>query len=110
MKYKTTRSVVNNGYVTRISVGYCNLQSLLNYINPVSYTCGVYGWNADIYEIGDIAIITGYRPFGNISPSYDICQKYEEEANKIRNNFTISWEKEKELLNELIITFIKEVA
>ena len=29
---------------------------------PIGYGCGVYGWNFDIYEIGNALIVCGYRP------------------------------------------------
>lgn len=67
MKHKTTEKAIEQNYYKIIKVGYCNLQYLLQYEEPVAYTSGVYGWNADVYDFGNIAIVTGYRPFGNIS-------------------------------------------
>lgn len=65
MKYKTTRKAVMEGFRTVLSVGYCDAQTLLIGLEPEAYTCGVYGWNADVYRIGSgIALVTGYRPFG----------------------------------------------
>lgn len=83
MKYRTTKTAVTNGYGKRIEVGYCAMQSLLRFRNPVAYTCGVYGWNADIYEIdGFTCIVTGYRPFGNYSIDYDVLRELEKQADK----------------------------
>lgn len=83
MKYKTTKTAVTNGYGKRIEVGYCTMQSLLRFRNPVAYTCGVYGWNADIYEIdGFTCIVTGYRPFGNYHIDYEALRELEKQADR----------------------------
>ena len=64
MKYKTTKKEVMENMWT-FYCGYCDYQNILDTITPQAYTCGVYGWNADIYEVSNnIAIVTGYRPFG----------------------------------------------
>ena len=76
------------------SVGYCDLQTLLGVANPQFYTAGVYGWNADIYIFGNIAIVTGYRPFCK-QIDFDIIRKFEDAAIKNR-------EKRDELLKELV--------
>lgn len=87
MKYKTTKKAVMAGYNTVISVGYCDLQKLLSCRKPIAYTAGVYGWNADIYDIGnDVALVTGYRPFGNVKITSGLCGDYEKLAKNIRNN------------------------
>ena len=109
MKYKTTKKAVNAGYDKKICVSYCALQTLLAYENPVAYTTRVEGWSADIYGFGNVAIITGYSPFGNIRPDYEVCQKYESLAEKIRYNYSLSWEEQKEQLASLIRDFIAEV-
>lgn len=79
MKYKTTIKEVKNGYHTIIDVGYCNLQSLLEYDEPVAYNAGIYGWNFDVYDIDGVAICTGYRnmPSKNSNTSYDLIHHYE---------------------------------
>lgn len=30
--------------------------------SPVGYGCGAYGWNYDVYEVGGVVIVAGYRP------------------------------------------------
>ena len=81
MKYRPTKKTIMEGYSRVISVGYCNLQRLLAFQTPVAYTCGTYGWNADVYNFGAGAVIvTGYRPFGNFKAKYDLCRKYEKLA------------------------------
>ena len=29
---------------------------------PIGYNSGVYGWNYDVYEAGEVVIVAGYRP------------------------------------------------
>lgn len=109
MKYKTTQKAVKDAYINKICVGYCNLQYLLNYENPIAYTARREGWAADIYDFGNTAIITGYAPFGNIRPVYDICRKYDSAAEKIRYDYSLSWEEQKKKIDSLIKNFIEEV-
>lgn len=61
MKFKSTKRDIMANYGNIIKVDYCDLQNLLKYESPIAYTAGVYGWNADIYDFGGIAICTGYR-------------------------------------------------
>jgi len=108
MKIKTTKKQIQNNYKNIIKVGYGDLQYLLRFKNPTFFTAGVYGWNADIYQIDHkTAICTGYRPYGNIE-NYKIVDKYEEEAKKIINK-NISYNEQKQTLNELLENFINEV-
>lgn len=109
MKYRTTQKAVKEGYTNKICVGYCNLQYLLGCENPVAYTARREGWAADIYDFGNTSIITGYAPFGNIRPGYDTCKKYEDKAEKVKYDYSLSWEEQKEKLHQLINEFIKEV-
>lgn len=82
MKYKTTAKAIKEGYYRIISVGYCDLQSLLSYKSPVSYTSGYYGWNFDVYDIDGVAIATGYRgmPSKNSKVDYKLIKEYEEKS------------------------------
>ena len=111
MKLKATQKAVKEGYRNIIKIGYCNLQYLLYYKSPIAYTNGIYGWNADIYEIGGgVAISTGYRPFGDINANYELVREYEKKAEKI----VLSWDEyehtEKlKMLDELLNEFVKKV-
>ena len=55
-----------------IKVPYCKAQNLTRFLDPIAYTCGIYGWSADIYDLGyGVALCTGYKPFGeNIDPKF----------------------------------------
>ena len=60
MKYKTTTKAIKNGYANVKRAGYCKLHNLLSNHEPTAYTCGVYGWNFDVYEVYGVTICTGY--------------------------------------------------
>lgn len=110
MKYRTTEREVRataNGCV--VKVGYCQLQNLLSHEIASAYTCGVYGWNADIYEVGGYVICEGYRPFGK-SASYELTRKYEGLAVKVLKDKRIrKYETKTEKLRALIESFCAEV-
>jgi hypothetical protein len=83
MKYKTTAKELKEGYHTIISVGYCELQFLLKYENPVAYSKGVYGWNFDVYDFEGVAIVTGYRGMPSKNSKMDIyylAREYDKKA------------------------------
>lgn len=110
MKKKVTKKLVKAIYQTQISASYCSIQTLLSLENPWAYTCGEYGWNADIYEIDGVAIVTGYRPFGTHQASYETCLKYEARAQEIRYNDPFKdYQELKGQLHQLAREFISEV-
>lgn len=111
MKFKTTKTAINTGYYYKICIGYCDLQNLLHYENPVAYTCGVYGWNSDIYDVSDITgynacIITGYRPFGNIRADYTRNVDTEKRAETIVHDYKHDIDSRKMELRELLKTLV----
>ena len=108
MKFKTTRKAIKANYGTILEVGYCDLCHLLRYRDADAYTCGVYGWNADIYDFGKVVIVTGYRPFGNYS-NYDLVREYELKARKITDDWDIDWETSKNEVNKLLDEFVNKV-
>lgn len=110
MKFKTTQKAIKENFHKIIYVPYCNLQTLLEFDNPIAYTTRREGWGADIYDLGNgVALATGYAPFGNVKPSYELQRKYEEAARKIRYNYDIKWEQQREQIRELLASFVKEV-
>lgn len=107
MKFKTTQKEIRANYNKIICVPYCGLQNLLNYESPVAYTVRREGWAADIYDMGGgIAIVTGYAPFGNIRPSYELRERYETQAEKIRYEY--SYDQQRKSLESLARDFVKE--
>lgn len=110
MKFKTTQKAIKEGYRNIIKIGYCDLQYLLYHKNPVAYTSGGYGWNADIYDIGGgIAICTGYRPFGDIQPDYELIREYDKRAEAIAHGLSYNPIKAEYEINKLLSEFIEKI-
>lgn len=81
MKIKTTRNYIAGLYDNIIKIGYNAAQHLLKDHDATYYNAGVYGWNYDVYVVGpNTVIVTGYRPFGNIAPTYKLVNQYDELA------------------------------
>lgn len=74
-----------------IKIGYCHAQYLLKGLEPIAYTKGTYGWNADIYHFNQYYIVTGYRPFGKIDIEWDKLKVYELKAEKIWNDYKVNY-------------------
>ena len=119
MKFKTTTKKIKENYSQDyiLSIGYCDLQTLLKYESPIAFTSGIYGWNYDLYEIDGIAICTRYRgmPQGK-SFDYSIVRKYETKAQKIadrRKKDDETWahydNKQRKSVKKLLKQFLKEV-
>ena len=65
MKFKSTKKEITERFNKVIKVPYCKVQNLTRFLDPVAYTSGIYGWSADIYDLGyGVALCTGYKPFG----------------------------------------------
>lgn len=74
-----------------------NAHDLQNYDNIRDwYSAGVYGWNADVWGLDwKVAIVAGYRPFGDIKAPYDLVDEYSKKAEGVR-----SYEEKYALLRE----------
>ena len=109
MKFRTTQKEIKANFSKIISVPYCGLQNLLCWESPVAYTARREGWAADIYDMGGgVAIVSGYAPFGNVRPAYELRERYETQAESIRYNYRLSWDEQREKLRQLANEFIKE--
>lgn len=112
MERKMLKKEVNGCFKNVVCVGYCDLWYLLKGLERSGYTCGIYGWNADIYIVNDnTAIVTGYRPFGNIdSNKKGLNKKYNEKARKIcDNNKIVKWETKQNKINKLLDEYINKI-
>lgn len=101
MKYETTRKAVVAGSPRLVSVGYCDLQTLLRYHSPIAYTCGVYGWNFDVYEIHGLTICTGYR--GMPGRTANNIRKYEQAARDAVKR--LDWKEAEQEIERLLAEF-----
>lgn len=84
MKYKTTRKAIVNGCHNIKCAGYDKLQYLLQNHSPIAYTCGVCGWNFDIYSVYGVTICTGYR--GMPGERLQGIAEYEQQAKACSGN------------------------
>lgn len=107
MKYKTTAKAIREGACNPRSVGYCDLQYLLTNHSPNAYTCGVYGWNFNVYSLYGITICTGYR--GMVGPCCEGIAEYEEKAAKILSweNKEMTYDEKREAVENLLHEFCK---
>lgn len=107
MKYKTTKKNMKESYGKIIKVGYCDLQSLLQFEEPTAYSTRAEGWACDYYDIDGVLISTGYDPIGNIKADYKTVKEYEEKAREIIRNDEV-YEDKKIKVNELLKEFINQ--
>ena len=108
MKMKTTYKETVQRYKNVIQVLHYDLCSMLSCETPVAYTTRGEGWGADVYAFGDVAIVTGYAPFGGIRPAHETNQRYEKRAREITDGI-YNWQEKKALLGELIKEYLQEV-
>lgn len=110
MKYRTTKKYVTATNKIIISAPYCDMQQALIFESPVAYTAGVYGWNADIYRVNlDTVIVTGYRAFGNVKPSHELCDEYNKKIAEVyRSSALMTYEKAKEKARALLSEFVEK--
>ena len=94
----------------KIAVSYCGMQHLLYNHAPVAYTCGVYGWNFDVYQVDGVTICTGYRGMVGKSVDYDMLREYENAAEKIAYDYKIPYNERKARVESLLIEFLRKAA
>lgn len=104
MKAKVTNKMLKEECA--VCIGYCQAWYLLYYENPKYYTCGVYGWNSDVYDIEGTLISTGYRPAGTMRIDSDLLDTYNNMAQDIVSDREIGEyykrERVRSLLNEVL--------
>jgi biotin carboxylase len=109
MKFKTTKKEIKKGYYYVFQCGYCDLQNLFHGKSAEAYTCGVYGWNFDLYDIDGVAITTGYRSMMGKQISRDLIEKYENKAKKAIERGNFNYKKTQTALEKLRIAFVNEL-
>lgn len=111
-KYRTTKKEMKESYDKIICASYCSIQNLLRFQEPFAYSTRAEGWACDYYDVDGILISTGYAPLdkkGRTKSTYDICRKYDEAAEKIIYDYSLSYEEQKEKVNNLLMKYIEEV-
>lgn len=109
MAFELRRKDVVNESGYKFAVGYCGMQNLLHFQDRLGYTHGVYGWNFDVYKIGDCVISTGYRGMVGKSVDYDLLREYELKAEKIVYDIKKPYEEQKQEVNALLYEFLEKI-
>jgi hypothetical protein len=110
MKLKTTTKAIKAGSARLYQIGYCYLQTLLKAREPFGYTCGLYGWNYDAYDLGGgVTLTTGYRGMPGACLDYKKVREFEERARAIMNDWNTPTEKSMEQRNALFAEFCEWV-
>lgn len=105
MKYRTTVKALREGACNLRCAGYCDLQNLLRAHDANAYTCGVYGWNFDIYKVYGLTICTGYR--GMLGKRLEGITEYEKKADAIWCDYNKPYEERREEVEKLLYEFCK---
>ena len=105
MKYKTTAKAIRKNAYNPRSAGYCDLQYLLRNHSANAYTCGVYGWNFDVYDVYGVTICTGYR--GTIGPRCEGIGEYDKKAQDIFHDEKLTYDEAREKIENLLHEFCK---
>lgn len=109
MKFKTTAKAIRNSYGKKLAISYCGAYFLLWNHAPVAYTCGVYGWNFDVYTVNGVTICTGYRGMVGATPDWEILEKYEHAAREVVES-SLPYEERQAKVEALLEEFLSLVA
>lgn len=105
MSMRVYKKHVRAAYPIVAYCGYCALQYTLSFTFNFGHTERAEGWGCNVYEIApDIALTTGYDPFGNRRLSLAITERYEKKAKQILEENSCNYIAKKKLemlLNEL---------
>lgn len=104
MKFKTTKKAIREMGDPIYCVSYCNLQNLLRFRDPFAYSTRAEGWACDYYSIENFIICTGYAPIGR-KTDYNLCREYDQKAREVLCDYSLTWEQQRDRLEELIEEF-----
>jgi hypothetical protein len=111
MKVKTTMKAIKESTspMNLYRAGYCDLQDILTGVEPIAYTCGVYGWNCDIYETHGVTITTGYRGMTGKPINPELIRKYSKKIQAIKNDYSVKYEDRMKKVARLRDKFFEEL-
>ena len=107
-KFKMTRRDVHTMFSKVVYTDYCGAAHLSWFKNPIGYNYGTYGWNWDCYDLGGVAVVTGYRNLTGL----DYCRKlnnWDWDAMMILRNPDLSQDEKKQKIDKLIDDFVTYV-
>lgn len=105
VKIKMTRKAITQNFGNIRCEGFCDLQNLLSNHEPIAYTCGVYGWNFDVYDVYGVTLCTGYRR--TPGKRAEGIEEYEAAAARIRRDGTRTYEERQKDVEKLLMEFCK---
>ena len=109
MSMRVYKKHVRAAYPIVAYCGYCDLQYTLYFTPKFGHTERAEGWGCDVYEIApDIALTTGYDPFGNRRLPLAFTARYEEKAKQILEKNAYSYKAEKKL-EKLLKKMVAEI-
>ena len=112
-KIHTTIKYVKQVWGKVYRCGYCDLQYIMKYEDPMYYNSGAYGWNCDVYcdFKTDTAITTGYRNMAGERVPDELIEKYTATAKEIiKDGWNKSYDEIKTELDENRRNFFDELA
>ena len=109
MKKLITLPKIRNLNGKKVAICFCGAQFLLRFQNPEFYHAGVYGWNFDVYTFDDYVICTGYRSMIGKYPDCELLKMYEKEAQKVCENYSLSYEDKAFKVNNLLSAFLESI-
>ena len=118
MKAQVAKKEVRNTNSRIISIGYCDMQFLLQHHDCNMYSAGIYGWSCDYYIINSdntgmftpyTVISTGYQPLNNreTKPDTGLLRLFEKYASLVLDSATeASTAVKQSWLNRLLSAFV----
>ena len=119
MKARVTKKEVRNTNSRIISIGYCDMPSMLRHHDCNMYSAGIYGWSCDYYIINSdntgmftpyTIISTGYQPLSNreTKPDTELLRLFETYATLVLDSATeASTAVKQSWLNRLLSAFVQ---
>lgn len=113
MEIRITKKEARENFTNLYAVRYGGLQNLLRDEVKMAYSCGVYGWSCDYFQLTgkngqNLTISTGYSPVGKIIP-ISITEKYDQKVIEIcRTSSKNKAQKIKRLINKFITEILSK--
>lgn len=92
MKIKITNKELRKNFSRVYNMNSIGVDNILRLFTPFAYTCGVYGWNADYYNIEGIIVGSGYRSVvGETIKDTKLIKKFEALDKRVNELLKNKW-------------------
>lgn len=106
---KARKKDIMDSFSYVVSIPYCHAQDLLSCMDTKIYTSSKYGWDADVFVVNDdVAVVTGYRPFGNVEVNHEVLERYEMLAGDAAEKHP-RYRERKAAIKSILYDFLREV-